>query len=254
VDTKEAVAAKLEAQTEQSIAEAERTRVETRKVSAEADAADAMAKIARIELGRRERLEEEEKAQDECYHVFRFRGEINFSAVGECIAKLAEWSRTAPGCAIELVITSGGGEVVAGMALFDYIQQLRAKGHIVTTSASGIVASLAVVLLQAGDWRTMGKESYLLIHEAGAEAGGKIGEIEDIVTFVKKTQNRTLDIYASRSKVPREYFAQHWRRKDWFLDSDECLRLGLVDEVQSHPFPGAKTIRRRRVKEEENVT
>jgi ATP-dependent Clp protease, protease subunit len=242
MDPREAVANKLNAEASVAIAEVARLGVETRKTAAEADTAEAMAGIAHIELVRRQREERSALAQDEANHVFIIRAPINFNVVGECIAALSEWSRSDPGCAIEVVITSAGGEVVAGMALFDFFQQLRAKGHRLTITAIGMVASIASVILQAGDWRVMGRETYLLIHEAGAEAAGKIGEIEDVVTFVKKAMDRVLDIYSTRATKPRAYFAEHWSRRDWWLDSDECLDLGLVDEVCSCPFPPAPVV------------
>jgi ATP-dependent Clp protease protease subunit len=145
--------------------------------------------------------------------------------------RLAYWSRTEPGCAIELIFTSPGGSVIDGMALFDFIQQLRRAGHFITTRALGWAASMAGILLQAGDKRVMAKESYVLIHEISTGAVGKIGEIEDEVKFVKKIQGRILDIFAARANVKREYFAKHWKRQDWWLDSDEALKIGIIDEV-----------------------
>ena len=47
-------------------------------------------------------------------------------------------------------------EVIAGLALYDFIQTLRRKGHKVTTVSYGMAASMAGILLQAGDVRVMG--------------------------------------------------------------------------------------------------
>jgi ATP-dependent protease ClpP protease subunit len=78
----------------------------------------------------------------------------------------------------------------------------------------------------------MGHESYILIHEVSFGAGGKIGEVEDEVAFVKKIQSRVLDIFASRSKLSKATIARKWRRKDWWLDSTEALKAGFVDELR----------------------
>jgi hypothetical protein len=74
-------------------------------------------------------------------------------------------------------------------------------------------------------------------------AGGKMGEVEDEVKFVKKIQNRVLDVFAKRcaeagkngtAKKPlnKTQIQQRWERKDWWLESDECLTFGFVDEVR----------------------
>ena len=71
------------------------------------------------------------------------------------------------------------------MDLFDYIQELRRDGHYVTTSARGMAASMAGILLQAGGHRVMGREAQVLIREVSSFAIRKVGEIEDEVTLLK---------------------------------------------------------------------
>jgi ATP-dependent Clp endopeptidase proteolytic subunit ClpP len=146
--------------------------------------------------------------------------------------RLAIWHRLEPGSDIEIIFTSPGGDVISGLALFDYIQELRASGHKVTTKAQGYAASMASILLQAGDVRVMNAEAWLLIHEASFGAGGKLGEVEDTVEWVKKVSKRIKDIYAKRSSLTAPQIEQRWRRKDWWIDADEALKLGFCDEIE----------------------
>lgn len=189
--------------------------------------------VGALSVAQAQREEKEILAQDKYHHVYPFGNDVSFTTVDRCIEQLAEWDRNDPGCEIEIIFTSPGGEVIAGMQLFDYIQLLRIHGHHVTTVAMGWAASMVGILLQAGDERVMGREAYILIHEVSASAIGKIGEMEDELKFVRKIQKRILDIFAERAKVSRSYFETHWKRKDWWLDSDEALKIGLVDRVQS---------------------
>src|SRR5574341_658348 len=117
------------------------------------------------------------------------------------------------------------------MALWDFLLELRQRGHKLTTVARGYAASMAGILLQAGDERVIGPESWLLIHEASFGVVGSYGEVEDRVEWVKKIQARILDIFASRSKLSRSQIKRRWHRKDWWLDSDEALKLGFVDRI-----------------------
>jgi len=207
---------------------------EAARAEAEAQTSRAEAVVAEIAQRDLERKEQEVLAANKYHHVYVFNDQVAESSVNTCMAQLNIWSRLDPKCDIKVIFNSPGGSVTQGMALYDYLQTLRAKGHRLTTVAMGMAASMAGILLQAGDPRAMGAESYVLIHEISTGAVGKIGEIEDVVTFCKMIQKRVLNIFASRSDKEAAYFEKHWRRVDWWLSSDDCLKLGLVDEVLSN--------------------
>jgi ATP-dependent Clp protease protease subunit len=116
--------------------------------------------------------------------------------------------------------------------LFDFIQDLRFKGHEITTGSLGYAASMAGILLQAGDVRWIGHQSWMMIHRAAFGAMGKTFEVEDEVKFVKRIEKRILEIFVSRSKLTRSKIQRNWNRKDWWITADECLDLNLVDEVK----------------------
>jgi len=186
-----------------------------------------------MEAGTRsvERSEKELLAQAKYQHVYHFTDAVGSSTTQACMRQIDIWHHDDPACRFEICFSSPGGSVIDGMALFDYLLQMREAGHHVTTSTIGMAASMAGILLQAGDVRRMGRESYLLIHEVSFGAGGKIGEVEDEVKFIKKIQERVLKIFAERSHLSIGQLKNRWERKDWWLDSDEALKLGLIDEI-----------------------
>ena len=205
---------------------------DARKANAEAYAFELEGAVGDLQLAGAVRMEAERLASDKYHHVFNYVGVIDQNSVSICMSALTTWDRLDPNCSIEIVFNSPGGSVMAGMALFDHIQEIRRAGHKVTTVSNGYAASMAGILLQAGDVRVIGKESYVLIHEISTGAVGKIGELEDVVEFVNKIQDRVLNIFADRSKKPAGYFKKRWTRKDWWLNSDECLEIGFVDKVR----------------------
>ena len=197
----------------------------------------------KIETKKAQRLYAEEQASNKYFHIYNFMDEVSEKSVVACMNALTVWDRLDDKCDIEIIFSSPGGSVVDGMVLFDFIKQLRRRGHKVTTGALGYAASMAGILLQAGEHRWVGKESYILIHQVSFGAHGKFGEVEDEVKWVKKMQERILDIFAERctyagkhgtAKKPftREQLAANWDRKDWWLDSDEALAGGVVDEIR----------------------
>ena len=215
---------------------------EARRHSAEARKLDAEAQQAEIALERAQEARSAEIAGNHYNHVYYFHGQVASQSVNACLDKLTVWARVDPGCDIEVVFNSPGGSVIDGLALYDFLQVLRRQGHRVITSTYGYAASMAGILLQAGDERTMSAESWLMIHEASFGAGGKIGEVEDTVEWVKRVEKRIADIFAARcagasaetatKRLSRSQLIHKWTRKDWWLSSDEALAYGLIDTIR----------------------
>lgn len=206
---------------------------EAAKTAAEADQAKSAATVTKIMADRESQKRERELADNENHFTYLFSGSVSEGSTSKCMSQLATWDRTHPDCEITIVINSPGGSVIDGMALFDYIQELRGKGHKITTKSLGVAASMGGILLQAGDIRVMGKEAWLLVHEAAFGASGKIGDVEDTVEWVKKVCDRILDIFVARcdGKIKKAQIKRNWTRKDWWISSDEALKLGFIDEI-----------------------
>lgn len=244
--------AKAEAEARKADAEAEAAlltaRANAAKAEAEARYQDIL--IAMSEIGieadkarlvqtkhdadRAQEKRDEELAADKYHHVYRFSGAVDNSSAEKCLDQLNRWRRTEEPGEVEIVFYSPGGSVLAGMALFDFITEMRQEGWHFTTICRGYAASMAGILLQAGDVRVCGPESYILIHEISSGAVGKVGELEDEVEFVKLIQQRVNDIFVERSagKVTGAKLRAMYRRKDFWLDSAKALKLGIVDEVR----------------------
>jgi len=214
-------------------AETANIEAETRKTTAEADMAESEATKAALEVKDVERKRKREAASDERNHLYRFGGEVSKSTVSGCIKKLTEWSRITPGCDIEIIFSSPGGSIIDGFELFDFLQDLRSKGHHITTGTLGMAASMAGILLQAGDVRWVGGQAWIMIHRAAFGAFGKTYEVEDEVEFVKRIEGRILDIFTSRSRLTKQKIKRNWDRKDWWISADEGLEMQLVDEIRA---------------------
>lgn len=215
-------------------------RAQERKLTAEAQFFEEQARAERVKAAMEERKWADITAGDPYHRVYRFDTEVSSKTVKEAINQLNLWRRQEPGCDIEIIFSSPGGELVAGMSFWDYLAQLRKEGHRITTGAQGMAASMAGILLQAGDRRWIGRESYVLIHEVQAGMMGSWGELEDRMKWLEKTQQRILDLFALRisratgqdKDAVRRRIAKEWKRTDWWIDSAEALKLGLVDEVR----------------------
>jgi ATP-dependent protease ClpP protease subunit len=98
---------------------------------------------------------------------------------------------------------------------------------------------MAGVLLQAGSERVMGREAWMLIHEASFLAMGKMGEVTDTVEWVKRLCERITNIFADKAatktgkspKAIKAFIKKNWTRKDWWISAEEALEYGFCDRV-----------------------
>lgn len=187
----------------------------------------------RIEHGSKLRAERLLKTDPFWLHTYTFDTGMDPATCSKLIVTTQAWSVDSPGCDMTIIINSPGGQVIPTFGAYDHLLSLRKRGHHITTVGRGMVASAATILFQAGDERIIGSETSTLIHEISTIALGKLPDLEDEVAFAKALQERILNIYVSRcgGKTTKEYLRDHWARKDWWLDADEIIDLGLADEI-----------------------
>lgn len=182
------------------------------------------------------------------HHEYDFRGPVTDESVDMCLQQLAAWHRLEPGkrdeqgnviepgAPMKIIIDSPGGSAIDGLHLFDQLSTYSIRGggtHEVTITVRGYAASMAGILLQVADVRLMGRESYLMIHEVSAGAGGKVGEIKDTMKFLQRMCDRIANLFVARSNglISLENFKENWERADWWLSSDEALEYGFIDGI-----------------------
>jgi ATP-dependent Clp endopeptidase proteolytic subunit ClpP len=212
-----------------------RVRAETDRLKAELELEQSRLAVAkaRIELAELERTHAEAKAAAKHARVYFFSRNVTKKSVADTIETLGLWSRRDPETEMRLVINTRGGEVVHGLALFDFLGELKALGHRLTTVAIGQAASFGAVLLQAGDQRLIGRNASVLLHEISFGAWGKLTAMEDQVEFNRSLEHRILAILACRSTLTVEQIAARWSRKDWWLTAEEVVTLGLADAIST---------------------
>jgi ATP-dependent Clp endopeptidase proteolytic subunit ClpP len=231
-ENKEKTPEEIKADLKLKKAETKKTEAETRKTEAEASKAEFEAREAQLHHEKALISRKKELSVDEENHLFRFSGSVGEVSVRKCVSKLTEWHRLDPKCHMEIVFSSPGGSIIDGFELFDFIQDLRQSGHHITTGSLGMAASMAGILLQAGDHRWIGHQCWLMIHRAAFGVIGKTYEVEDEVKLVKRIEGRILDIFTKRSNLSKLKIKRNWDRKDWWIDADECVTYGLVDEIR----------------------
>ncbi|MGH2588620.1 MAG: ClpP family protease [Dehalococcoidia bacterium] len=136
---------------------------------------------------------------------------------------------------ITVYINSPGGAVGAGFSMMEMVYHMKREyGVRIAMHVTGSAFSMAAVLVQAGDHRSLGPLSTMMLHSSSWALSGEDERIfRDYQKLSDHYQNVTSQIFAQRTG---KHDARWWRRfiysgRDRFLGAEECLELGLIDEI-----------------------
>ncbi len=158
---------------------------------------------------------------------------INDQIANLVIAQLLYLEREAPDKDVSLYIHCPGGVISAGLAIYDTMQLLRCD---VSTICVGLAASMGTLLLCAG---TKGKRyalpnSTIHLHQAVGGAQGQAADIEIAAREIMRMQEKIRNIIATHTRQPVEKIA-HDTDRDFYLDAEQAVEYGIVDEILSKP-------------------
>ena len=133
---------------------------------------------------------------------------------------------------IYLYINSPGGNVYAGLAIYDTMQHLRAP---VSTFCVGMAASMGAVLLAGGGEgkRSALPNSRILIHQPTSGYQGTAADIEIAAREIVGIRERLNKILAEHTGQPVAKVAEDVDR-DYFMSPQEAEEYGLIDRVLAH--------------------
>jgi ATP-dependent Clp protease protease subunit len=130
---------------------------------------------------------------------------------------------------IQIYINSPGGSVYAGLGIYDTMQFINPN---VATICTGIAASMAAVLLCAGE---KGKRSGLthsrvMIHQPLGGAQGQASDIEITAREIIKLKKELYEIIADNTgqKYDKVYSDSD---RDYWMKAPEAKKYGMIDEV-----------------------
>lgn len=130
---------------------------------------------------------------------------------------------------ISIYINSPGGSVYAGYGVYDTMQFINSD---VSTICTGIAASMAAVLLVAGEKgkRFALKHSRVMIHQPLGGAQGQALDIEITAREIGKVKKELYTIISDHSGQPFDKVALDSDR-DYWMTSAEAKDYGMVDDV-----------------------
>lgn len=154
---------------------------------------------------------------------------INDQVGNVIVAQLIWLDSQDPERLIRLYINSPGGQIYAGMAIYDTMQQLSAP---VQTVAVGVTASFGTVLLSAGSegQRFALPNATIHIHQPLGGTQGQATDIEIQAKEILRQREKINNILAHHTGQPLETIERDVER-DFYLSAEDAMQYGLIDNV-----------------------
>ena len=158
-------------------------------------------------------------------------GEINEESAVEIIRQLMYLDNRSSD-PVTLYISSPGGSVISGMAIYDYINIMQSR---VNTVCIGIAASMGAILFLAGRDRMILPHSKVMIHDpsfggSASMAGQKPLEIQEKLNDLMETRRLLADVIAARTGLSRKQVL-NLTKKDTYFTAEQALSAGLATEI-----------------------
>jgi ATP-dependent Clp protease protease subunit len=163
---------------------------------------------------------------------------IDDQVANAVVAQLLVLSREDPDSDIQMYINSPGGQIYAGLAIYDTMKMIPNK---ISTVAVGVTASFGTVLLAAG---TKGKRyalphATIHMHQPLGGAEGQASDIEIQAREILRLKARLAGILSESTGQPLDAIARDTDR-NFYMDAQAAVAYGLVDQVLIPPTHESK--------------
>ena len=145
------------------------------------------------------------------------------------VAQLLHLESEDPAKDISLYINSPGGDIYAGLAIYDTVRFIKPD---VQTFCFGSAMSMAAVLLAGGakGKRMALPNAKILIHQVSSGFQGQATDIEIHAREIIEMRKRLDQILADHTGRPLDDVARDTER-DYFMSADEAKEYGIIDRV-----------------------
>ncbi|MEZ0209217.1 MAG: ClpP family protease [Candidatus Paceibacterota bacterium] len=131
---------------------------------------------------------------------------------------------------ITIKINSTGGSCYDALAIVGRIRSSKCK---ITTEGFGAMMSAASLILASGNKRRMSKYGWCMHHEIWTEGiGGTVSQISHAAKQFEREFEMWSEMMGKFTTSPKQFWQSQGRNgKDLYLTAEECLTLGVIDEV-----------------------
>lgn len=129
-------------------------------------------------------------------------------------------------------INSEGGDVDNGFAIYNMLRDIATEQNVnITTQIDGRCASIATVILMAGDKRIGNEYFSPFVHPAHFTGNINQHNAAEYVNELKKVDTRIANLYSQVTKRPKSVFVD-FMRNEKSISLKEALELNFLHEVK----------------------
>lgn len=156
-------------------------------------------------------------------------GEINDALASNIVSQIIYLSASSQKRKITIYINSPGGEVNAGLAIYD---AMKSSPCPIETIGVGLCASMGALLLSSGNkgLRKAYKNCEIMIHQPLGGTNGQVSDIEIMTKRFAYLKEQLTNILAKNTNQTTKKIAKDCDR-NFFLSSNEALEYHLIDEI-----------------------
>jgi len=154
---------------------------------------------------------------------------INEQVANTIVAQLLYLDQADPEREISMYINSPGGEITAGLAIYDTMQLIKAP---VSTIAVGVAASMATVLLTAGakNRRYALPHATIHLHQPLGGVQGQAADIEIAAREILRMRTLLNEILQRHTGLNQEQI-DRFTDRDFYMTAAQAAQYGIVDKV-----------------------
>lgn len=133
---------------------------------------------------------------------------------------------------ISIFINSKGGDLDSTLAIYDLLISKQNPFKVMTV-CTGIAASGAALIFQAGNIRRMYKHSKLMLHAPAWMPPEylKIEDFQKILKEMKKSKKEFMEIIAEKTSKDLKDIMKDIKKGDKYFTAEEAVKYGLADEI-----------------------
>jgi ATP-dependent Clp endopeptidase proteolytic subunit ClpP len=128
---------------------------------------------------------------------------------------------------ITVRINSPGGGILEGNAIYNALRRYRGG---VDTANDGLGASMASVIMMAGERRSMAENAYLMIHNPWVMTFGESSDLRKEADLMDDMKENIISAYVGRTGLDRDKLSKMMDDETW-LTAKEAKGYGFVTEI-----------------------
>ena len=129
---------------------------------------------------------------------------------------------------INLMINCLGGDLISTLGIIDYINSLDRPVN--TICRGGAMSAAAVILTCGTGKRYMSPNSTVMFHEGSMMEMGRVTDVKNSIKWSEVLLEKIYGLLADKTKEDADFWKKTLQA-DTYLTAEECIKLGVIDEI-----------------------